>query len=70
MNRNFWIVGSFVFFCSCGFSELFSTVGNIHDGCSEVLKEHPDRLEMSIYLRCVIIPGYVEPRVRCQRARV
>ena len=40
------------FFCSCGFSELFSTVGNIHDGCSEVLKEHPDRLDISIYLRC------------------
>ena len=41
----------FISLCSCGFSELFSTVGNVHDsGCSDVLKEHPEMLEIEINL--------------------
>lgn len=53
MQRFILILSLFISLCSCGFSELFSTVGNVHDsGCSGVLKEHPDRLDISIYLRC------------------
>ncbi|MDD5943510.1 hypothetical protein [Fibrobacter sp.] len=50
MIRKILFIGIFICLLSCGFSELFSTVGNIHDGCSEVLKEHPDRLDISISL--------------------